>query len=406
MIQGKAILVVDLGNSSTKCKVKFGKDVNTGKWKERDFELMNSFSFVDRGYEVSSDYSPNTSTILDVDINVEGMEVKGLVCNGELQANEFPMRAMKPTANQKKYETKESALSIRLAFLHACKELLAMNRQTDFSQIAVSWDVVTLLPPGDVAIGTDKMTELIKNVKTVKSVYPEASVDINVENVTVLPEGFCAYAGTVYDTGMVIRPDYQYLLEETVMIFDIGAGTTDCLIMKNNKLVQDSKHTITQGGNNVFALVKREVQMHGHDIDENDLREGIIKGYIKDGAKKIDIVEYVNKAKRAVAENIIHDLRLHLEALNTKLRSIGYIIVCGGGSMQDSDCESIVPLSQQIVEEFKNYSPNCELVTLPKRVVTKNNNDEDGTSVRVEEQISPRALNLIGASILAEKLVA
>lgn len=402
MIQGKAILVVDMGNSSTKCKVKFGKDATTGKYRERDFELSNSFSFIDSGYEVSSDYNDDTSTILDVDTVVNERELKGHVCNGELQLKEFPLRAMKPTANQKKYESRETALSIRLAFLRAYRELLAMNRQTDISQVHVTWDVITLLPPGDIAVGADKMKSLIKNVTRITSVFPVVDVEVNIQNIAVLPEGFCAYAGTVYDNGMVIRPDYKFLTEETIIVFDIGAGTTDCLIIRDNKLIQNSKYTVNYGGNNVFANVKKAVQLKGLDIDEEDLRKGIIHGYVKDGAKKISIVDDVNSAKRVVAENIIHDFQVHLDTLDIKTRSIGYVLVCGGGSMQDSDCTDIIPLSKQIVDNFKLYSPNCELIEIPTHVVSKEG--EDGTATRVEEKISPRELNLIGASILAEKI--
>lgn len=404
MIQGKAILVVDMGNSSTKCKIKFGKDATTGKYRERNFELSNSFSFIEKGYEVSSDYNDMTSTIFDVDTTVNGRALKGSVCNGELQLKEFPLRAMKPSANKKKYESEETALSIRLAFLKAFRELLVMNRQTDVSQVQVTWDVVTLLPPGDVAVGSDKMKELIKNVTHIKSSFPEMDIDVNVQNVAVLPEGFCAYAGTVYDTGMVIRPDYQFLNEETIIVFDIGAGTTDCLIIRENKLIQNSKYTVNYGGNNVFSNVRKSIQLKGLEVDEDDLRKGITRGFIKDGAKKVSIINEVNAAKKIVAENIIHDFQSHLETLDIKLRSIGFVLVCGGGSMRDSNCTEIVPLSEKIVENFKVYSPNCELIKIPSHMVTKE--DADGTSTKVEEKISPRELNLIGASILAEKISA
>ena len=248
------------------------------------------------------------------------------------------------------------------------------------------------------------MKELIKNVTHIKSSFPEMDIDVNVQNVAVLPEGFCAYAGTVYDTGMVIRPDYQFLNEETIIVFDIGAGTTDCLIIRENKLIQNSKYTVNYGGNNVFSNVRKSIQLKGLEVDEDDLRKGITRGFIKDGAKKVSIINEVNVAKKIVAENIIHDFQSHLETLDIKLRSIGFVLVCGGGSMRDSNCTEIVPLSEKIVENFKVYSPNCELIKIPRHMITKE--DADGTSTKVEEKISPRELNLIGASILAEKISA
>ena len=73
MVQGSGILVVDLGNSSTKGKVLFGKDSQTGKYRERKFDIPNVFAPIDEGYVVSSDYDDDTSTILRVDTQLTFM---------------------------------------------------------------------------------------------------------------------------------------------------------------------------------------------------------------------------------------------------------------------------------------------------------------------------------------------
>ena len=44
MIQGKAILVVDFGNSSTKGMVLFGKVGATGRYRKAQFEVPNAFA--------------------------------------------------------------------------------------------------------------------------------------------------------------------------------------------------------------------------------------------------------------------------------------------------------------------------------------------------------------------------
>lgn len=402
MIQGNATLIVDLGNSGTRGMVLFGKDSQTGKFRERRFDLSNQFAMVSSDYVVPSDYSDATSTVLSIDAEVNGKPVKGTYCNGEVQQKEKPTGILRPTATRKKYELDTTALSFELSFLYACKAIMNMQRISDFSQLDITWRVVTLLPPGDVDDGKDKIESIIRSIKKVSATYPLCNITINTEKVVVLPEGYCAYIGVVYDKGHIYRPDYKFLNDETVIIFDVGAGTTDCMLVKNGKLVQSSKHTVNKGGNNVFQIVKRELELQGLELEDADIQNGIIKGYVKDGSKQMSIVDIVNKAKSEVASIIIEDFIGYIERTDIKVRSIGYVLVCGGGSMNDSDCTEIKPLSEGLVNNFKELSPNASLIDIPTHVISKPSDDEDGAMKKVEEKISPRDLNLIGASILAE----
>ena len=401
MVQGKPILVIDFGNSSTKCTVLFGKD-SMGRFRERQFELSNVFAPIEEGYEVSSDYNDSTSTIINVDSRVNGMSVVGHFCNGELQEREKPLSTIKPSAFDKKYNLEATVLSLRMAFLYAYKAVMNMQRVSDVSQLDLKWTVVTLLPPGDIDTGREAMTALVKEITYVDSVYPKMSMYVTIDNVVILPEGFCAYAAVVYDRGQIFRAGYENLKDETVMIFDIGAGTTDCMIIRNNKLIQDSKHTVEQGGNNVHNLVRKELRMKGIDLDEQSIIKGVVKGTVRDGAKDISIVDIVNKAKKQVAQKITSDFQDYLSTVDIRMRSIGYVLVCGGGSMSDADCKDIIPLSSSIIELLHKLSPNMELIPLPK--VKTTSTDDEGNTVVKESELSARMLNLVGASILAESL--
>ena len=402
MVQGNGILVVDLGNSSTKGKVLFGKDSQTGKFRERKFDIPNVFAPIDEGYVVSSDYDDATSTILRVDTELNGRIIKGDFCNGDLQVKEKPLCTIKPSASAKKYDLDSTVLSYRLAFLYAYKSIMNMQRISDFSQLDITWSVVTLLPPGDLDEGKEPLTNLIKSIDKLEAVFPHVDIPIKITKTLVLPEGYCAYAGVVFDIGHQFRADYKFLTEETVLVIDIGAGTSDTLLIKNNKLVQNSKYTITQGGNNVYQLVRRKLRMQGLDIDDDAIKTGIIKGKIKDGSKEMSIVDIVNAAKAEVAQKIVSELQDFLDLTDIKIRSVGYVLVCGGGSMQDSDVQEIAPMSNKIIEYFKQLSPHSELVKIPTHLVQKEL--QDGDITKVEETISPRELNLLGASILAESL--
>lgn len=405
MIQGNATLVIDLGNSSTKGMVLFGKDSQTGKYRERRFDLLNQFSVVRPDYVVPTDYSDTTSTVLTVDAVVNGNQLKGTYLNGEAQQKEKPSGALRPSATRKKYELDTTALSIELAFLYGFKAIMNMSRISDFSQLDITWKVVVLLPPGDVKAGKEKTESLVKSITRVTTSFPKCDLPTNIDKVVVLPEGYCAYIACVYDKGHVFRADYKYLNDETVIVFDIGAGTTDCMLVKDGKLVQSSMHTVGKGGNNVVQIVKRELELQGIELDDEDVQKGVINGYIKDGATKMPIADIVNNAKSEVASIIIDDFTGYLERTNLKARSVGYVLVCGGGSINDSDCSEIKPLSESLVDNFKALSPNAALIDIPTHIVSKaDENDEDGVLKKVEEKINPRDLNLIGASILAELL--
>lgn len=405
MVQGEAILVLDLGNSSSKVTVMFGKDAkDSDKYRERTFELSNSFAPLPEGYEISNDYSEETSTVLRVDTTVMHGDVatpiKGLYCNGELQKREKPDTVIKPSAKTVKWELNSTALSLRLVFLRAMMKIMEMNRINDHTQVDITWKVVTLLPPGDFSRGKDKFAEIIKGITKVESVFPEMSFDVNVKSVNVFPEGFGAYVAVVFDKGNIIREGYGHFREETILVVDIGGGTTDTMVIQNNKMIQDSKYTIDLGGNNVLQLVRREIlSKFGYELNEDDIKEGILKGYIKDGSKKVDIKNFINDAREEVSNKIVTSFNNYLDGTSIKIRSIGYVLFCGGGSM-NSDASGTISLVDRVVANLQELAPNCQPIELPK--VSRRITDEQGDSTIVEKPMETRMLNLIGASILAE----
>lgn len=405
MIQGCATLVVDLGNSSTRGRVQFGKDPKTGKVIKRKFDIPNSFAPLPKDYEVSADYTDDNSAILSVDTVLRSttgdIPVKGNYCCGLLQERERPTAAMRPTAKASKFDNATTVLSFRYAFLQAFKEILLMRKCHDFSQLDITWKVVTLLPPGDIKFGASKIVEIISEIKEIDFVLPNVKLPVNISanDIYVLPEGFVAYAGTIYDEGQVYRPETQFLTEEVVLVEDIGAGTTDILVIDNNSLVQESKFTITIGGNNVEALVRKALRLKGLDLSNEAIKKGVISGYVKDGAKKVSIVDEINTARDEIATQINSEFIHFLEESDIKIREVGYLLVCGGGA-SPSLGEGTVPISEAVLRNVKTFAPNAELVVIPNQLAIKE--DEEGNTVKVEEPISPRDLNIVGASIIAE----
>ena len=384
-----AILVLDLGNSETRGIVLYGKD-SDGKPRERYFSLCNRFADVSEDYTPPVDYTPDTSTVLKINAVVRGEEVSGYYANGEVQQREFNIAPLRPSATEKKYNILTSALSFELAMLHAYRAIADLDGVSSIESLDIEWSVDVLLPPGDLEAGKVKIIELLKSVTEVCCTFPNVRIPIKLKKVNVLPEGFCAYIATVYDRGSLIRKNAKHLLKETTLIFDIGAGTTDIAVVKDSKIINVTMHSIDRGGNNVTQLVRRSIRVEydGLSLPESDIAEGIIKGYIKDGSRQIDIVPLVNAAKDEVAKYLISDVQGYLEETEFPIRSIGKILVCGGGAINSSENGGTKALSSAIITYLKKLAPYVELVDLPKDTITG-------------EEISPRELNVRGASILA-----
>lgn len=405
MIQGKVKLVVDLGNSSTKCAILYKKSTED-KEKVIEFESMNEFGMMldeDAVVKYINEYDDRTSTVLK--------NGGATYCNGELQRINYASSAIRPSASFKKYLHEGTPLVFKLAFLKATRIIMNLEGVTSPTQLDLEWTVVTLLPPGDIDAGREKLTEVIKSIDEVWAVHPDMYIVLKdkddegkqvvfdrIGNVVVLPEGLCAYMAIVFDTGRVVRPKYKYLTQETVLVLDIGAGTTDFVLIKSNKLVQGSKNSINIGCNNVTSKVKMEVNKEGFTVNRNSLADTISKGYIRQGAKTIDISDTIQSVKTRLGMELKNNIIEYFESGQIDPSEIGYIIICGGGSVDDES--GIKSLGNYVVEAFKQVIPNTELIEAPIHKVCRC--DEQYNIKEVEEVISPRELNLVGACIMAE----
>lgn len=397
MTQGSATLVLDFGNSETRGVVLFGRDMSTGRLREKAFTLSNRFAEVADDFEPSSDYSEDTSTIMQIKSKVNGNDFVGTYANGEVQLKEFNIAPLRPSATEKKYHAMTTALSFELSVLHGYKAIMRMVRAASIESLDITWDVVVLLPPGDIDLGKDELIGMLKSVTEVNCTFPKVKMPIKLNRVMVLPEGFCAYIGAVYDRGHVIRTNMEYLLNETTLVFDIGAGTTDILIIQDNKIIDSSKHTINRGGNNVTQHVRRALRAENIILTETDIAASVVSGKVKDGSREVDITDIINKAKSEIAQHLVADMQAYLEETEFPIRSIGRLLVCGGGAMSGAAGST---LGEAIVSYLKRLSPYVELVELPDHEISVPN--EEGVLHKEVVPLSPRELNVLGASIMAE----
>lgn len=389
MISGKVKLILDMGNSETRGRVKFGVD-SDGMMREGKFTLSNVFSKVeDANYVVPADYTTADSTMFTIPaVQIGNGEVAGTYVNGNICATEFSSTPIRPTALDKKYNLQTTPLTFALAILKATEIVADMAKVSNLNELDLIWDVSILLPPAEKDKGLAEMTRIVKSINHIDYKFPEVSLDIRVDNVVVYPEGFCAFIGAVFTRGMKIRQGMEKWLQDTVLVQDIGAGTTDRMIIKGGRVISDSLDSSQIGGNQVTQAVKRRLRK---DLDlplpDEEILQGVITGVVRDGSKLVDISKIVIQAKKDVATQEVNELTDYFEDLNYPMRTISGILACGGGTLE-SENPSIPPLSDVMLGFLETLMPNSELLELPK--------DKNGVP------ISPRELNIEGASILCE----
>lgn len=371
MEKKQAVLALDIGNSETRGIVLCRKD---GVLCERFFTASNRFAEVEPDYMPPEDYSSDTSTVFNVKAVVHGKAFEGTYVNGLVREREFSLRSIRPSVQETKYNAKSTVLSYIMAMYEGYKAVAEIYGK-DVTEITVDWQsVVVLLPPGDKDIGQEQLLKLLKSVGTLDIVYPEVCDKIKVKKLVVYPEGFCAFIGALYTRGIKIRGGFESAADDTVLVIDVGAGTTDVLIVKNGKLIDTSRTSIKYGGNAIVQGVGKAFAKSGIDVLESDIDVGVYTGAVRVGSEIKDIVPVINTLKRSVSSMIVQKLRGFFDSLEFPIHSLNKVLVCGGGALAGEKAE-INLLSDYLVEYLKELCPSIELMEIPKE-------NERGMSLR------------------------
>lgn len=402
MLEGKAKLVVDLGNSESRIGVMFGKDAKAGSPRAAVKVFSNMFNDITRDTaEIlmeSGQYNENTSRIFQ---SVGELDSNKLICGGEVCAMEMSAGATRPTSMEKKYDSQAVWYAIQNAF---CQGMMMISEMQgcSVSDLSIEWSLCLLLPPGDIEAiagkdengknisGGKKLAMVARSIDRIKFIMPKISCPVNISTVRILPEGHCSFIAVLFEHMDVFRPGYEHLAKSTTLVADIGAGTTDIVIIEDGKTLLNTRYTIHKGGNNVHSQVNDLLKNKGIQLSDSAARKGTELGYVRDGAKRVDIRQEIARAKANVANLIVSQIIGYFESINYPPQSISHILVVGGGAEVSGDPQ-IKPMSEFIEHLMKRISPNTEVIPYPVEVV-------DGKKV----PISPRLLNIRGAMILSE----
>jgi len=387
MLLISAKLVVDIGNSETRVKTYCGKN-SKGNPRSKLARLDNRYSIIPNEkiqiYTNDDVYTGSNSYLFK-------LENGTYYCSGKMCENEFAQTSLRPAALEKKYDAFVTRLTLINAFRQGFEDVEALLGK-DINDYEVEWEVSLLLPPEDLEVGAKKLADMVKGIKSIQFIMPNLSKNINIKKVKVYPEGMCAFLGVLYERKGVARENYKYLTEptESTIIFDIGAGTTDIVLVKGAQVVQSSRFTREVGGNNVHRLVQRSLKNKGLFLPDQIIREGTNTGYVKSGSRTVDISDDIADAKDAVSNQLVDAVQEFFESSMISVRTISNILVCGGGA-EVSTNDKIKPISKYITDYMRRLSPDIRLIDIPM--------------IRVKDEwvkMSPRLMNIIGAGILAE----
>ncbi|MNL91403.1 MreB/Mbl protein [compost metagenome] len=351
----QAGLVIDLGNSGTRVKLILNK-------KSELLEMSNKFAELAKGYEVPEVYEDSETSLI---------EVGGIrFANGELADKEFSASLLRPSALQPKVELVTTQLSLNLIFAKAL-ERISVHTATKLSDIDATFKVTILLPPLEQDVKKEVMKEKVKEISKVVMHLPiSMSMDFKVSDVLVIPEGVAAYFGALFrevDGKLEIVPDNAIYQTGYVLIVDIGAGTTDVAIIRDGKLIEDSKDTFKKGGNSIESSVRNEIKKK-YGYSPRDLGAVICRCELDENGTINRIPDLVNVAKSRFSRSLMEDIKQYLERMMIDMKEIKGTLIVGGGTLESETVdENQKPLSPALADElnayFKELAPNIKAVS-------------------------------------------
>lgn len=384
-------LLVDFGNSETRAVIidsKSNKPILTDTGSEIH-TYRNTYAELPAGYRVDRSYLNGDTTLFLID----GV----CMVNGELVDIEFSKEAYKPAGFTGKSNQPTTLYTLNLLLIKAI-EKLSNIRGIDPQDVEWSFKVAVLLPPFEEGEHSADMKNLIKGIKSVVMLvedeqaeevgFKEVNIPVQFETIKVQPEGIIAYTTAitqVKDGKLIYIEENKKFLTGYVMVIDIGAGTTDFALINNMRYVNQSKETISTGGNFVAAECSRAIKAkYSISVEPSSMQRVMESGEVIQGNEKIDVTDILTTAKKKYAKTLVYELKNNYFVRNIPISNIKGILLVGGGTLpaiRDGK-EVSPPMSKAILEEFKQYCPSVELLSL--------------------HSVNPREANIVGLQIMSK----
>lgn len=225
------------------------------------------------------------------------------------------------------------------------------------------------LPPIEVSIGKDKVKESLIGRYKVTFNKLNKTVEFNIVDVTCFEESFMAILSYFFDVNGKLREQAKKYSTGNILSLDIGASTTDLVVVSDMKYIERSGQTYKTGGNVAREFLRDDLRaLYGYDVPEELADMAMAEGRIQMGNRYEDISKYVEAAKQKFAAQVVEQMQSYFRKVNIPIQSIRAIIVSGGGSMRseyvDESGNVVItsePMSYYITKELNKVCPGVEV---------------------------------------------
>lgn len=325
-------------------------------------QIPNNMVFIEEGEKVL--LKKNSDELLsNLDVNI----------TAEQSSSEFPCRALigelaerqsasniRPSGLKNKTEQRVNYVSMITA---AALSMISLgeNNQT--------FDMYVALPPAEARTAFEKIKSKLVGTYHVSFGRLGQEVTFTVNNVVTYEESFLAMLSFFFNTDCTPKPEATEFRNGNLLSLDIGASTTDLVVVQNLKYLERSGQTYKTGGNVAIDYLTDLIRgEYGFDIPVDMAQKAMAEGRMVLGNGYEDISILVRQAKKAYARDVVENVQSYFRKVNIPIQSIKAIVVSGGGSMQSqyidggSDViETVASMSEFITESLKDICPTISV---------------------------------------------
>jgi hypothetical protein len=358
-------LVIDFGNSETRAMV-------LANSKTIELTLSNRFAELTTGYAYPAKYHNDLSNAF-IYKNI------GIV-NGQILEREFIDKQMRPSALQKKSDQYITELTLNLVLMRAMLELEKLY-DVPLSQLEVKFKISVLLPPSEHDTHEEIFKDMVKQIKRVDMFVPKREIlNFEITDVNVYPEGFAAFFGVLFkekNGDLLEVPENAQFTSGYTLVLDIGAGTTDVVLIRDSELILSSRDSFAFGGNTVDSHVESLCRKE-FGFSPQNVTNVVVTSTLVEGTVMHHVEHLVTEAKAHYAHTIKNCITRYLEKLGLPAREIKGFLIVGGGSVASvrDGVQVSPPMSQVMAKYLTELAPNTKIIDIG--------------------DVSPRKLNIIG----------
>jgi hypothetical protein len=293
------------------------------------------------------------------------------IANGRMVAKEFQSSYIEPGSYTVKTTQNTTDYTLNMVFIK-CITFFAKEYNCKPEEFNITFNVSILLPPKEEKEYANKMIEKIKSFNSVNVKIPKVyKCNSTVDRVDVQPEGVAAFFGAYFeekDGELIECEENKKFGTGSVLVIDIGAGTTDLNIIQDCELMYGSRETFKIGGNTVRSILEQEISSkYGVSLASTQMYDRVIsEGILEVGAKEFDVADLVTAAKKEYSKQLSTKLKRDIAGIDGDIASLKGLLVVGGGSLASVRNDEVVSpaMAEIIINDITSeIAPYSELMS-------------------------------------------